>query len=133
MGSRMWGGWSCTVTGGAGWATGLRCLDLALFGPTTVRSFRCSRRQMVLELSSTAHAWPTANDDGAISVDILRKLTGAGATAISNTRWISGDTCDGFCFSDRVTEWIEEISKKATTRIRIRRRGRSSAEQSARP
>ena len=115
-----------------GGTTSLRCPDLALFGPTTVRSFRCSRKRMVLELSSTAHAWLTANDDGAISVDILRKFTGAGATVISNTRWISGDTCDGFCFSDRVTEWIEEISKKATTRIRIRRRVRSSAEQSAR-
>ena len=30
----------------------------------------------------------------------------------SNTRWISGDTSDGFYFSDRVTEWIEEISNK---------------------
>ena len=56
--------------------------------------------------------------DGAISVDILRKFTGAGATVISNTRWISGDTSDDFyCsdrfyFSDRVTEWIEEISNK---------------------
>ena len=36
----------------------------------------------------------------------------------SNTRWISGDTADGFyssdgfCFSDCVTEWIEEIVNK---------------------
>ena len=64
------------------------------------------------ELSITAHAWLTANDDGAISVDILRKFTGAGATVASNTRWISGDTSDGFYFSDRVTEWIEEILNK---------------------
>ena len=113
MGSRTLGGWSCTVTGGC-WVGPPACVaSIELYSV----SRQCDPSAVHVdewwpELSSTAYAWLTANDDGAISVDILRKFTGAGATVTSNTRWIRGDTSDGFYLSDRVTEWIEEISNK---------------------
>ncbi len=113
VGSRTLGGWSCTVTGGC-WVGPPACVASTQFH-SVARQCNASAVEVVEwwpELSSTARAWLTADNGDAISVDILREITGAEAPATSNARWISGNTSDGFYFSDRVTDWIEEITNE---------------------
>jgi enoyl-CoA hydratase/carnithine racemase len=64
------------------------------------------------KLSGTAQAWLIANNGDAISADILREITVAGATVTSNAWWVGERGGDGFHLSDRATDWIEEIANE---------------------
>jgi hypothetical protein len=64
------------------------------------------------KLSGTTQAWLIANNGDAISADILREITVAGATVTSNAWWVGERGGDGFHLSDRATDWIEEIANE---------------------